>query len=114
MEINLILGEEKPRTEFNAVITWPLSGLAVSEIDFPLNIKIEVTNPKQIAKIDVFAKKDGKEIFLGKVDPAGNEDMVLLWRKPKDGGSYELYGKAYGWGGELRETNKTIIIYNKK
>jgi membrane peptidoglycan carboxypeptidase len=113
VEINLVLGEEVIQPEFSAAITWPMNGLAVSPLDFPLNVKLEVSNPKQTAKIEVYYKKDGQEKMLGKIDPAGNEDIVFLWRKPAEEGVYELYGKAYGWGGELKKTNSTTITFSK-
>lgn len=113
VEINLVLNEEIIKPDFGATITWPSSGLAVSNIDFPLNIKIEVNNPKQAAKIDLYYKLNGQEKLIGKVDPAGNEDLAIIWRKPPNNGEYELYAKIHGWGGELKETNRITIVYNK-
>lgn len=113
VEINLVLGEEKIQPELGATITWPASGLAVSSIDLPLNIKFELTNPRQVAKIEVYSKNDGQEKLLGKIDPAGQVDVAFSWMGPNKNGSYEIYGKAYGWGGEIKETNKTSLIINK-
>jgi 1A family penicillin-binding protein len=109
VEINLVLNDEKIQTNFNGTITWPTSGLAVSKIDFPLNVKFEINNPRQAAKIEIYSKFKEQEKLLGKLDPAGKEDIAFTWRKPNEDGAYTLYGKIYGWGGEIRETNSIII-----
>ncbi len=113
VEINLALNEESIKSESNATITWPLNGLAVSNIDFPLNVKIEINNPRQVAEIDLYYKSGGQEKLIGKADPAGQEDLAITWRKPPAEGDYELYAKMIGWGGEIKETNHSSIIYNK-
>ena len=113
VEINLVLHEESIKPEFTATITWPMSGLAVSPMDFPLNIKIEINNPRQVAQIELYYKMDGKDIFIGRVDPAGNEDVVVVWRRALENGNYPVYAKTFGWNGEVKETNTVNIILNR-
>ncbi len=115
VEINLTSGgADNTEKQFNTTITWPSSGLAVSDIDFPLNIKLETTNPNQVAKTTLYYKlNDGTEKILNSVNPAGEEDMAITWKNPKEYGTYKIYGKSYGWGGEIKETNEINITYNK-
>jgi 1A family penicillin-binding protein len=110
VEFNLVTENVQPQ-DFSATVTWPLSGLALSIVDFPTNIKIETNNPTRIARVEVFLRAGDKDEFLGQVYPAGQTDSALVWKKPASG-QYIIYGKAYGWNGEIKNTNEVPVMVN--
>jgi 1A family penicillin-binding protein len=113
IEFNFVGGEEKVGSSFTAYLAWPQNGLALSEIDLPTNIKFELTDFSQIGRIEVFSQKDGLESLIGVITPLSGNDIALSWRGPEESGSYKIYGKAYGWGGEIKKTNEIQITITR-
>jgi 1A family penicillin-binding protein len=109
VEINYVGGGEKNGSSPAATLTWPPNGLALGDMDLPTNLKFELTDFNQVARIEVFSKKDGQETFLGTISFIKENDLALAWRGPAKSGSYIIYGLAYNWVGEAKKTNETII-----
>lgn len=113
VEFNYVGGEESVKSDFTVALTWPQNGLAIGEMDLPTNLKFEMTNYNQVARIEVFVQKDGAESLLGVISLIKSNDVAFSWRGPKESGAYTLYGKAYGWGGEVKKTNETLITITR-
>jgi hypothetical protein len=110
VEFNLVAPDE-PQRDFSATIAWPVNGLALSPVDFPANIKVEIDNPAGVARVEVILRQGENNQTLGQFYPAGQADNAFLWRKPEPN-QYILYGKAYGWNGEIKTTNEVPVIVN--
>jgi 1A family penicillin-binding protein len=110
IEFNLV-APDRPAEEFSSVITYPINGLALNQIDFPANVKIEISNPTRVARVEIILRQDGKDKVLGQIYPAGQVDNVFLWRRPEPN-QYIIFGKAYGWNGEIKTTNEVPITAN--
>ena len=109
IEINVLLNRTVVNQDFNISLVSPSSGLAVNNIDFPLAITFQTTNPKQIAKIDVYNKKDGADLLLGTIYPAGEKQSSFFFKNPLQSGPYHLFGKAYSWSGQVKQTSEITI-----
>jgi len=113
LELNFVGGEEVVPANFTAALTWPTSGLALSEIDLPIAFNFTLTNYNQVGRLDVFASQNGAEVQIGSIEPLRGNEASFSWRGPFSSGSYTIYGKAVGWGGEAKKTNEAIITVNR-
>jgi 1A family penicillin-binding protein len=113
IEFNYVGGEENINTNFTAALTWPSNGLALGEKDLPTNLKFELTNYSQVARIDVFAQKDGVDSLLGTINMIGGNDVAYTWNGPRESGLYTIHGKAYSWKGEMKKTNEALTIITR-
>jgi len=115
LEFNLILDEEAGAGgETN--ISWlePTDGIAINSIDFPVNLKMEVSNPRQTARIDIFMAEENKNsILMGKIQPIENGIVSGEWKKIPAPGTYKLYGEAHSWSGQTKKSEEiTVTVSN--
>jgi hypothetical protein len=109
VEINLISDRAANNQSFDVSLSSPSSGLAVNNIDFPLSINFSSTNPQQTARIEVYNKQNGTETLLGTIYPAGEKEASFQFKNPHLSGTYNLFGRAYGWSGQNKQTNEIIL-----
>ncbi len=116
LEFNLILDEEAGAGgETN--ISWlePTDGIAINSIDFPVNLKMEVSNPRQTARIDIFMAEENKNsILMGKIQPIENGIVSWEWKKIPAPGTYKLYGEAHSWSGQTKKSEELTITVNNE
>jgi len=109
VEINVVSDRQISDQNFNANLSWPESGTALTNIDFPVALKFDLTSPENIGRIEIFAKNNDIENLIGVINPKQNNQEIFSWSKPASSGSYTLYGKIYSWGGQTKQTNEVII-----
>jgi len=94
-------------------ISWlsPSSGLAVTNIDFPLTLQMNVTNPEQTAQIKFYATAQGSDqaIQIATAQPIDSTTASAKWLKIPTSGTYKLYAEAHGWNSQFAKSNEIVI-----
>ncbi len=111
MEFNLNL---ENREEYESIdISWlePQNGLAVNNIDFPLNLKTTSNPPEQINKMEFYysPKNSDEENLVKTIDSINDPTTQFTWEEVPASGTYEIYIKGYSWSGETKQTKKINI-----
>jgi len=116
IEFNLILDNEPQSSDIDASLIEPANGLAVNRIDFPLTIKFSVTNPEQIAKINVLLKPQDSDSpkIVAIAQPVESTTVSTTWKQLSDSGTYDLYAEAHGWNNQFKKTNSISITINNQ
>ncbi|MBD3248268.1 PBP1A family penicillin-binding protein [Candidatus Falkowbacteria bacterium] len=112
VEFNLSSSEAGVFEEFNIDWISPASGLAVTDIDFPVNIQLKTINPEQISKIELTAIKDGGLSVLTTIAPIESEYINWSWDDPPTSGTYSLTAKAYSWNNQIKNTESVSMVIN--
>lgn len=114
IEFNLILEENEDKKDIKLSIDAPSNGIAVSNIDFPLNIRINSSDPYQISKLNVYTKNENNEsLLIGTIEPINNFFTTYKWDETPFSGTYKIFAEAITWGGDtIRSKDNTIIVTN--
>ena len=81
VEINLVGGNEKINTTFTAALTWPSSGLALGEGEFPAHLKFQLSNPGQVGRVDVYTRlAGGQDSWVGTISSIAGSEVPALVR----------------------------------
>ena len=114
LEFNLMLDKNTEKLPSNLNLIYPTSGLALSSADFPLPIKMIVTNPDQIIKIDLFIKNETTDSInkIKTIDAVLNKTIEAEWEMLPESGTYKLYAEFYDWNGLVKKSNQVTININ--
>lgn len=117
IEFNLIL-ENEPKLEILDISFFELNnGLAITNIDFPLTIKIKTNKPEQIAKINLFYKNNSNEniTLIKTIKEITNTITEISWQTTPLTGTYTLYAEATEWTNQTHKTKEMLItVTNNK
>ncbi len=116
-EKNLVFNLKLPENKFNKVsASWvePANGIIVNKIDFPLNLKLNLSDYKKISKIDILAytPADHAPINITTINNPNSENVEIKWDKPKDTGVYKIIANVLIWDNSIIKTNELIITVN--
>ena len=106
---NKTISNNEPST---VAIISPSSGIAVNQIDFPLNISVGVSNPDNVSRILVFlSREDGSDSkLLGDINGVNGEIFEVYWQGDLiDKGAYKVYAEIKTWSGETKKSNEIMI-----
>jgi 1A family penicillin-binding protein len=113
LEFNLNLANNTGSKELSVSIFEPSNGLALSNIDFPFNIKLNIKNPSSANKIDLFYKSGaGVPILISSTQSINTNIVTILWDKIPASGTYKIYAEATAWTKEVIKTDEVIISIN--
>ncbi|MEA3398617.1 MAG: penicillin-binding protein [Patescibacteria group bacterium] len=114
IEFNLILEKKKQAELLKVSILEPSSGLAISNIDFPLNIKINFTDKAQAAKADFYYLLDGSNEarLAASIQPVENNQLIISWNDIPASGAYKLWVETATWDKKTAKSNEVIVIIN--
>jgi len=113
LEFNLVLEGNDQAKKPGISLTEPKSGLAVSNIDFPVNIKIQLENPDAAARLDLYYRGENTEpAILDTIQPVENGQISVKWQDVPVSGTYRIYGVATGWNKQEAKSNEIILIVN--
>ncbi|MCK5061330.1 PBP1A family penicillin-binding protein [Candidatus Parcubacteria bacterium] len=98
-------------------INWisPSSGLAVSNIDFPLTLQINNTNPRALARVNLSYLAEGKDTpgFIATAEPIESNQISIFWEGIPASGTYTINAEAVTWSKEsIRLEPITLIVNN--
>ena len=110
LEFNLKLKESKPISPIDIGWVFPSNGIALSSIDFPLKLTMQVSAPEQIAKIDIFLiEEDNNSHLITTIQPVSISNVSGIIESNLKGGTYKLYGQALTWDGRVKKSEKIVI-----
>jgi len=109
IEFNLILDKENDYKDFKTSLISPNSGLAISNIDFPLPFKFQVENEKQIAKIEILSIINNKTSLIKTIQPINSSFISTTWDITPTTGTYKIFFKTYSWNGDIKESEPIFL-----
>ncbi len=113
VEFNLILENNNTSGSSEINLESPASGLALSNIDFPVNLVFKLSSYTMVAKINVYKMNEGgAPELLGTIGPINNDGVIYQWTKIPKSGTYTLYGEAVTWSKKSVKSHDTILIVN--
>ena len=114
VEFNLVLENNENNITTNLSFISPNSGLAVSNIDFPLLLKMETNNPKQLAAVNIYllSENNNSQKIIAAIKSIEENTITWLWNDIPPSGTYKIYGEAVTWKNEKIKTNDITIIIN--
>lgn len=112
VNFNLMLKNNRTPEKTSLMIKQPISGLALNQIDFPLNVVLGVEGLKQTAKINLLLKNSGSNIpeLISSIREINNSETIISWGSSPDPGEYILYGELYDWNGEIKRSNEIQMV----
>ncbi len=116
VNFNLLIKNNPQLPQKNTIrLISPSSGLSARTIDFPLNIKLQVSNPTRIATINIISKntKTNTSTVLDTISYLTKNTIQSVWLKAPEPGSYVLYAELHAWNGNLIKSNNSQILVNK-
>ena len=113
IEFNLILKNNPTYKDITARLVSPSSGLAITNIDFPLDINLEINQPIPVAKINIYIRKENEDAYLiSTLEPIDTAAVSASWEAIPKNGTYTLFAEAITWDKTTIKTNETIVIIN--
>ncbi len=111
LEFNLILDKIQKNNDIGLSWTEFSDGLALNNIDFPLSLKMNVTNPSQIAKVNFYYQADGsdKKILIKSHMPIDTDLIEIFWTNAPQAGTYKLFAEAIGWNNQLKKSKEITV-----
>lgn len=112
-EFNLILENNNNNSSSNIEFTSPQSGLAVSNIDLPLNFVFKIDNPQAVARVNVYEKAEASDArLIGTVQPIDQLSVSYVLEKLPLSGTYSYYGEAVTWSKKTVRSRDSVLIVN--
>lgn len=110
-EFNLVLENQAQNTNVAFSFFSPINGLALSNIDFPLQLKTKVSDPALVAKINFYYKVDGEEgsTLIESIQPIENESINGTWSNIPDTGTYRVWGEVGTWSKEKIKSEEVVV-----
>lgn len=92
----------------------PANGVIANNIDFPLKLKINLTNPAQTAKVVVYyqSASSTENKILTTLSPIENNPIEGLWKKPTTKNIYTYWAEIISWSGKTFKTDTQTISIN--
>ena len=111
LEFNLILDETPIADDINVSWLEPSNGLAITNIDFPLILKVDVANSEQTAKIQFYylAESSDEARYITTLQPINSNSALIQWASVPASGAYRLYAEAHGWNGQFAKSGEIVV-----
>ncbi len=111
LEFNLILDETPIADDINVSWLEPSNGLAITNIDFPLILKVDVANSEQTAKIQFYylAENSDEARYITTLQPVDNSSVLTQWMSVPASGTYRLYAEAHGWNRQFVKSGEIVV-----
>lgn len=114
--VNFILNNpnEINLQEASVDIIYPSSGVSLNEVDFPLNINLNLNSPLSISSINLYLEnkdEDKKELLNNILIGDENEITYNLENKPSSG-NYSISGEIFTWTDEKIKIDPINLIIN--
>lgn len=114
VDINLKNKTSETLLKSSVSIVSPNSGVAINEIDFPLEVSLNIDNPQNASRLLVFvASKDESDIkMLADIDNLSGANFSVYWKNaPEDAGVYKIYAELKTWEGEtVKSEDITLTV----
>jgi 1A family penicillin-binding protein len=108
VDFNLVIKDNPVSPGKNSIkIISPGSGLAITGIDFPINISAQIGKPERAARIDLIFKNqsDGLITTLKTIRDNISGSLATTWDSSPGPTSGDLYFNLYDWDGNILKSN---------
>ncbi len=114
LDFNLIIDELQETNEISFSWISPATGLAVTNVDFPLEFRASVTDPNYIAKIDFYylAEENNQPELITSLAPVEADLVSMHWEDIPFSGTYKVYTEVHGWNNQIKKSNGINITVN--
>jgi len=114
IEFNLVLEEKEKKEVVSFSLDQPTSGLAVTNIDFPLNFNFTVNNPELAAKINLYHKTEGASspTLFKTIQPIDSAAPSTVWENIPPTGTYTVFAEIITWSKQSAKSKDIILIIN--
>ena len=113
IKLNFNLPTQEIISELNLNITEPASESIVKKNEFPLALKVAISNSEAVSSISYYVKvKGGKYTVLTDLKPIDNNYNVW-WLAAPNPGTYTLYAEAKDWNDKLYQSSPINIVITK-
>jgi membrane carboxypeptidase/penicillin-binding protein PbpC len=96
-----------------ASFNWiePSNGLSVQEFDFPINLKLQALNYKNIQQLEIYYQSTNSPnpTLITKFDQLSSEDVVASWVNAPPSGTYNVYAISLNWSGQSKKSKNIIL-----
>jgi membrane peptidoglycan carboxypeptidase len=113
LSINLSLENSgAAQTSFNWI--EPSNGLSVYDFDFPINLKLQIQNFKNIQQLEIYYQPTNSpnSALITKFGQLSEEFVVAGWVSPPPSGTYNIYAISLNWGGQSKKSKNVLITVN--
>jgi len=110
IDFNFLIKNGRQAEKTEIIIKQPTSGAALSQIDFPLNVGLQIKGYKQTAKINLLLKNDGVPKIVASIQNPNNENASIIWNDPPGSGEYTIYAELYDWNGGSKNSNEIKVV----
>ncbi|MEA3449436.1 MAG: penicillin-binding protein [Patescibacteria group bacterium] len=114
LEFNLQVENNQNNNTGDFSLEWssPSSGLAVSNIDFPLKLELKAINSSAIARINFYYEKNSETKTIGSAENINSELVSFNWEEAPLSGTYRLSAEAVSWLKKSYRLSPITIIVN--
>ena len=86
----------------------------MSNIDFPLLVKLYINNPKQTATINLYYKaiESNKSILISTISNIKSNEITTTWQNIPESETYKIYAEAISWTKKIVKSDDLTIIVN--
>lgn len=114
VEFNLVLEEKQAAKPLEISLVEPSSGLAVSNVDFPLNLTLKLSDYSQAARAGFYYLSEGsaEPELITVIEPVSISQITGLWGEIPPSGTYKVYSEVATWSRETIKSNEVLIIVN--
>jgi hypothetical protein len=115
LEVNIVLPQNNVNKEVNFNVVSPMNGLAVNNIDFPLNIEIYVDNPGQVARANFFytAATSSESVAIATLNNLTGNSVIAPWTEIPASGTYKINIEIVTWDKKTKKSPPITITVTK-
>ncbi len=113
IKLNFGLSEVATSTPISLHITEPIDGAKIKVSDFPVALKIDVSNADAITTVNYYAKiKGGKFVSLTDLKPIDG-NISTWWMHAPVAGKYTIYAEAKDWSDVVFQSTPIEILISQ-
>jgi 1A family penicillin-binding protein len=99
-------------SDASITITRPSGGLAVSSVDFPLEITASISNESIASLVFYGIPENGETITISNISNPKGRRIETNWKTAPPSGTYNIYAEAKTWDNKTITSKKTVITVN--
>ena len=113
-EFNLLLSNPPETKDVDITFSNLSNGVALTNIDFPLKINLDLTNPSVAARVNLYYKEESATDFglFETIQPISGSSVSATWEDSPPTGAYQIYAEAISWSKQTTKTNTIILNIN--
>jgi 1A family penicillin-binding protein len=112
IDINVLLENNQTNSQ-EIGLNWIQPGNnELASTSFPLVLKLNVSNPSQIAVLRAYFNIANKSVLINNFRTV-NDLVEIVWKNAPASGSYQIYAEADGWNGQSAKSDNMNIIVKK-